>query len=69
MSLSRAPGQYSQDAENRFREELNREISRARKRGADLEIAGQERLIMASPNGERWVVSVADDGTIAAVAL
>ena len=36
---------------------------------ADYEIAPKSRLIMHSPNGARWSITVSNTGTIAATAL
>lgn len=40
----------------------------ARREGADIEV-GDARLILRSPDGTRFQVTVADDGTLSATAL
>lgn len=61
------------DAYNRITEvERNRQLEQADKRnhkkGRDVEI-GSGRLIISSPNGSRFRVTVADDGTLSAIAI
>jgi hypothetical protein len=38
------------------------------KRGRDIEVS-PGRLVISSPDGTRWSITVADDGTVAAEAL
>jgi hypothetical protein len=41
-----------------------------RHKGEDVEIgAARDRLVLRSPSGKRWQITVSDTGTIAAVAL
>jgi hypothetical protein len=41
-----------------------------RHNGEDVEIGGnRDRLILRSPNKKRWSITVANDGTLAAVAI
>lgn len=67
MSLPRAPEIYRSGEENQFRAELGRELARARKVGQDIELS-TDRLILKSPDGTRWVLVVADDGTLSSEA-
>jgi hypothetical protein len=69
MSLARAPEVYSKDDQDRFRKALDQLDAENRKRQQDVEIAGSERLILASPNGSRWSVQVSNAGALSAVAL
>lgn len=69
MSLVRAPDAYSRQDQDRLRTTLDQMDERNRKKGEDVEVAGAERLIKASPNGSRWEIVVANDGTLSAVAL
>ena len=52
--------------------EANRQIEQAdrenRKVGRDVDV-GSDKLILKSPDGARWVISVNNSGTIAATAL
>jgi hypothetical protein len=40
-----------------------------RHKGEDIEIGQREKLILRSPNGKHWSITVSDTGTIAAIAL
>lgn len=66
--------EWNRDYQQRINVELEREDSRNRKKGADIELSQgdgvrTERLIMTSPDGTRWSITVADDGTISATSL
>jgi len=69
MSLPSPPDKYDRSDQMKTRSLLERMDRENHKRGRDLEVAGSERLILASPNGARWVVTVDNTGAIAAVAL
>lgn len=69
MTLQRAPGSYDRTEQAKFRTELEQMDRQNRKRGQDVEIVGAERLILASPNGQRWSLTVDNAGTLAAEAL
>lgn len=69
MSLSRAPGQYDQRDQDRLRADIEKMDGANRKLGQDVEIAGSERLIQTSPDGNRWHITVDNAGTILAVAI
>lgn len=47
---------------------LETEDLRNRKKGSDVELTA-ERLIIRSPNGSRWQITVSNTGTLSAVAL
>jgi hypothetical protein len=68
-AFSQASPQYSQGNENRFRADAARRDGESLKRGRDIELAAGERLILRSPDGSRFYLSVADDGTLTAEAL
>jgi len=40
-----------------------------RKRGQDLEVSGPERLILSSPDGTRWKLTVSNAGVLTATSL
>jgi hypothetical protein len=40
-----------------------------RKKGTDIELALAENLILRSPNGARWKITVSNAGVVAATAL
>lgn len=69
MTLPYAPPKYDQADQAKVRTLIERRDKQNRKRGQDLEIAGAERLIKASPNGSRWEIVVSDAGVVSAVAL
>lgn len=69
MSLSRAPSRYDPRDQDRLRNDLERMDGLNRKVGQDVEVAGSERLILASPDGSRWEIAVSDAGVVSAVAL
>lgn len=68
MILPGVPPTYQPGVEN----ERNRSIDLAdrqnRKTGQDVEIGG-ERLILTSPNGTRWSVTVSDLGVLSTTSL
>jgi len=39
------------------------------KRGAQIELSNDTQLVLTSPNGNRFVLAVADDGTLSATAI
>jgi hypothetical protein len=69
MSLVRAPLQYDREDQDRLRTTLDGQEAANRKKGQDVEIAGAERLILASPNGSRFEVVVSNGGALSAAAL
>lgn len=48
---------------------LEREDALNFKKTADVEIVDPQRLILRSPNGSRWVITVSNTGTVSATAL
>ena len=68
MKLPNPAAQYTP----RMEIERNRQIEAAdaqnRKQGRDLDV-GRNKLILRSPNGTRWNITVSDTGTISATAL
>lgn len=52
-----------------MRFQLEQEDARNLKRDQDAELAGAARLILRSPNGARWSITVSNAGAISAVAL
>lgn len=63
------PATYSGSEESQFRQSVQTELDRRLLRGVDLELANEERLILVSPDGSRFSITVANDGTLSAVAL
>lgn len=59
MSLLRAPAAYSREDQDRLRRDLEKLDGKNRKAGADVEIAGSERLILSDlDNGDRYSVTI-----------
>ena len=69
MKLSRPPAQYDQQNESETRAEIERADAQSRKRGQDIELGQTERLIMRSPDGTRWSITVDNVGDVVGVAL
>lgn len=67
MNLVRAPGQYSQQDQDRLRTDLEAADLENFKKGRDVEV-GDGRVILTSSGGVRWALSVSDAGALSAVA-
>lgn len=69
MRLPTAPAAY----DTRFEAQRNLTLEQAdlqnRKKNQDLEIAGAERLILSSPNGTRYSITVTNAGVLQATAI
>ena len=69
MTLPRPPEKY----ETRWATEQSRQLDvqwdQTHRRGADVELGQNERLIMRSPNGVRWSITVSDSGILSATSL
>lgn len=69
MRLPAAPAVY----DTRFEAQRNLTLEQAdlqnRKKNQDLEIAGAERLILSSPNGTRYSITVTNAGVLQATAI
>lgn len=65
LTIPRPSTQYSMDVATRTKQALEVEDVRNRKKGADVELQG-ERLIIRSPNGTRYAISVSNTGTLSA---
>ncbi len=68
LNLPRPPGTYDVSDQAQLRRSLEQEDRNNRKIGTDVEV-GAQRLILKSPNGARWSVTVSNAGAITAVAL
>jgi hypothetical protein len=68
MRLPRPPERYDARDQSETRVQLERAYDASHKRGADVEI-GAARLILRSPNGTRYSITVSDTGTLSAVAI
>lgn len=67
MSLQRAPERYSKEDQDRMRLDLDGRDRKTRKMGQDVEIAGDERLILSASDGSRWSIIVDSGGNLASV--
>jgi hypothetical protein len=68
LSLPGPPVTYDAGDEAQLRRALEREDRNNRKIGTDVEV-GASRLVLKSPNGARWSITVSNTGVIMAVAL
>jgi hypothetical protein len=74
MTLPQPPDRYTQTSEEERNRQIQSEFTRTYKRDEDLEITGgttsrDQRLILRSPNGTRWKITVSNAGTISATSL
>ena len=65
MILPKPSGIYDPSVEARRNRALEIEDGQNLKRGRDIELVN-ERLILRSPDGKRWAITVTDLGTIEA---
>lgn len=69
MMLPRAPDQYDRGNEQQTRDAISRDGQTVFRAGRDMELARGERLILRSPNGSRWYLTVSDAGVLSVAAL
>lgn len=67
MNLPNPPATYSRDDQSQLRTELAQESQRTLKKNADIDIGTKARLFLHSPDGSRFKIVVANDGTLSAV--
>lgn len=68
MILPSAPATYTPAVETERNRTLTLEDGNNRKVGQDLEV-GDEKLILKSPNGTRWSITVSNLGVLSATSL
>lgn len=68
MILPIPPVRYESTDQSRLREELRRADAENHKRGRDVEI-GAGRVILTSPNGTRYALTVDNAGVLGTVAV
>lgn len=68
MILPRPPKDYDLRDQSETRRAIELEDRNNRKLGQDVEI-NDNRLILKSPDGTRWNITIADDGTISGTSL
>lgn len=68
LILPQPSQKYDATNEGQARAAIAREDGNNRKVGTDVEVGGS-KLVLKSPNGNRWNITVSNAGVIAAVAL
>lgn len=68
MNLPKVPSVYSPFVERERNRTLEQESKFVRRTDNDVDI-GNERLILTSPDGTRFSVTVANDGTLSATSI
>lgn len=68
MRLPKPSEKYSRDDQARLQATLEQADAANHKRGRDVEI-NPGRLILTSPDGTRWSVTVSNAGTLSAAAI
>lgn len=63
MSLPGASPRYDPGNENQTRQEIDREMAKRVRKGDTVYFLRNE-CIISSPNGSKWALKVADDGTL-----
>lgn len=63
MSLPGASPRYDPGNENQTRQEIDREMAKRVRKGDTVYFLRNE-CIISSPDGSKWAVKVADDGTL-----
>lgn len=62
--LPNPPQQYEPSAEAQRNQMIEQADSQNHKRGSDVELGPGERLILRSPDGSRWAVTVSNAGAL-----
>jgi hypothetical protein len=66
--LSKPPLAYNEQFQQRHASELERELSRCHKKNENIEL-GATAIIMTSPNGTRYKLTVDNSGVLGTTAL
>ena len=69
MKLPRPQPRYSPGAESQRNLQIEQADKRNRKKGTDVELSRGERVILQSPDGVRWAVTIDNTGTLQTEAL
>lgn len=64
MKIGAAPGSYDPADQAKVRKAIADADTQNFKKGQDVQLLRGERLILASPNGSRWLVGVSNAGAI-----
>lgn len=68
MNLPNPPASYDTQDQGLTRRRLQEADQRNHKRNQDIEV-GAARVILTSPNGARWALTVSNAGALSATAL
>jgi hypothetical protein len=68
VNIPQAPERYDRSHQNRVKSTLEQEDHKNRKKDADIELVN-EKLIIRSPNGSRFYITVSNAGALTATAL
>lgn len=69
VKLPEAPATYDQGDQTVMRRNLLESLAGAFGKFSDVDLANGERLVLKSPNGKRWSITVNNGGVISATAL
>lgn len=69
LSLIKPPQRWEQVYQIQLNSALEAEDVRNRKKGTDIEMGPNEKLVLRSPNGARWQVTVSNLGILGVTAL
>ncbi len=69
MILQQPPTDYDANYEIERNRNIESEDLLNRKKQQDIEIAGDENLILSSPNGTRFKITVSNTGTLTTTAI
>lgn len=69
MSLPRPAERYDQRWAAENNRQLEQKLAMTHRKGADIELGLDERLILRSPDGTRWSITVSNAGAITATAI
>lgn len=70
IKLGPAPEKYDRRLEQEFRTEVDKRDLTTHKKGRHIDLGGSQfYVIMYSPNGSRWAVSVSNAGALVVTAL
>ena len=68
MSLPLPPPTYSASEEAQTRSQIQQRLNGKYDRGADIELQKDQRIIVESPDGNRWSITVNNLGMVTATA-
>jgi hypothetical protein len=64
MSLPRPADKYDQRWASENNRQLELHLAMTYRKGTDVELGQSERIILRSPDGTRWAVTVSDAGAL-----